>query len=124
MLATFSLTPVQFGVLAHLSVRPPTTQAELARSVLVRPQSMDPLLRALESRGLIQRSSLRASGRPNPVTITAAGKQLLQEVWEPIMATNDLAAFGLDQNEGRRLNEKLLKIVTTNSDAHYPEPPR
>ncbi|QIS43333.1 MarR family transcriptional regulator [Clavibacter capsici] len=111
VLAAWDLTPVQFGVLVHLAVRPSITQAALARDVHVRPQSMDPLLAGLEARGLVARSAERGRGRRNPVALTDAGLALLRETWGPVTATNDLSGFGLDADAGRELNRALLRVA-------------
>ncbi len=58
-LADHGLHPVHFGVLAHLVTAPEMTQADLARAVLQRPQSIAPLLDGLEGRGLIRRTGTR-----------------------------------------------------------------
>jgi DNA-binding MarR family transcriptional regulator len=117
VLAAFDLTPVQFGVLVHLAVRPSMTQAALAREVHVRPQSMDPLLAGLEARGLVARAGDRGRGRPTPVALSDAGLALLRAAWGPATATNDLAGFGVDAAEGEALNRALLRIATA-------DPPR
>jgi DNA-binding MarR family transcriptional regulator len=116
VLAVFDLTPVQFGVLIHLAVRPSITQAALAREILVRPQSMDPLLAALESRSLVERSELRGRGRRNPVTLTASGAALLRDVWGPVTATNNLSGFGVDAATGQAMNQALLRLATADPD--------
>ncbi|WP_440696864.1 MarR family winged helix-turn-helix transcriptional regulator [Clavibacter nebraskensis] len=117
VLAAWNLSPVQFGVLVHLAVRPSMTQAALAREVHVRPQSMDPLLAGLEARGLVARSADRGRGRRNPVTLADAGLALLREVWGPVTATNDLSGFGVDADAGRDLNRALLRVATANHAA-------
>jgi DNA-binding MarR family transcriptional regulator len=117
VLAAGDLTPVQFGVLVHLAVRPSMTQAAIAREVHVRPQSADPLLAGLEARGLVARSAERGRGRRNPVTLTDRGLALLREVWGPVTATNDLSGFGVDADAGRDLNRALLRIATADPTA-------
>src|SRR3712207_9145699 len=57
LLAEVGLTPMQFGVLVQLSLRPNLGSAELARAVLVTPQSMGELLQSLERK--IGRASCR-----------------------------------------------------------------
>ena len=110
-LAVYNLNPAQFGVLAYLTITSPMTQADLARAVLVRPQSIAALLDGLAERGLIHRSGSRARGRRNPVEITDRGRAALQEVWETALATNDMSDTSLTTQESRTLNLLLLKIV-------------
>jgi DNA-binding MarR family transcriptional regulator len=110
-LAGHGLHPVHFGVLAHLVLAPEMTQADIARAVLQRPQSIAPLLDGLEERGLIRRTGDRARGRRNPVQITDDGRRALDAVWDIALSTNDLSDAGLTAQESVELNRLLLKLV-------------
>jgi len=110
-LAARGLNPIQFGVLAHLAIEVEMTQADLARSVLVRPQSVAPLLDGLEERGLIARTGDRSRGRRNPVRLTEQGGRLLREVRGIAVGTNDLTDIGLEPGESAELNRLLLKVL-------------
>ncbi len=110
-LAGHGLHPVHFGVLAHLVLAPEMTQADIARAVLQRPQSIAPLLDGLEERGLIRRTGERARGRRNPVQITDEGRRALDAVWDIALSTNDLGDAGLTAQESVELNRLLLTIV-------------
>lgn len=112
-LAAHGLNPIHFGVLAYLAIAPEMTQADLARAVLVRPQSIAPLLDGLQDRGLIRRTGDRARGRRNPVQITDDGRQALDAVWDIALSTNDLSDAGLTNQESAELNRLLLKIIHT-----------
>ncbi len=119
-LAGHDLNPIQFGVLAHLAITEEMTQADLARSVLVRPQSIAPLLDGLQERGLIIRTGDRARGRRNPVRITADGRDALNEIRTIALSANDLTDAGLTLSESTELNRLLLKII----DATHGAKPR
>lgn len=119
-LAAHGLNPIQFGVLAHLAIDAELTQADLARSVLVRPQSVAPLLDGLEERGLIRRAGDRSRGRRNPVRITTEGLAALDAVRGIARGTNDLTDVGLDPAESEELNRLLQKVVRATGGA----PPR
>lgn len=116
-LAEHGLNPIQFGVLAHLAIASEMTQSDLARAVLVRPQSIAPLLDGLESRGLILRSGARSRGRRNPVRITAEGRGALEAVWGVVVSTNDLGDAGLTLAESTELNRLLLKVIRATDGA-------
>ncbi|WP_380163953.1 MarR family winged helix-turn-helix transcriptional regulator [Jannaschia sp. R86511] len=110
-LATQELHPVHFGVLAQLDITGPLSQADLARAVLLRPQSIAPVLDGLERRGLLERTGSRARGRRNPVQITDAGRGALKSAWDVAAASNDMRDAGLTAEEGAHLNRLLLKVV-------------
>lgn len=116
-LADHGVTPVHFGVLAHVAINAEMTQADLARAVLVRPQSIAPLLDGLEERGLIRRTGNRARGRRNPVQLTDDGRHALDSAWEVALGSNDLSDAGLTLDESEELNRLLLKIVHATSGA-------
>jgi DNA-binding MarR family transcriptional regulator len=114
-LVEFDLNPVTFGVLAQLSVASPMTQADLARAVLIRPQSIATLLEGLEQRDLIRREGDRTRGRRNPVVLTDAGHALLDRAWDTVIETNDLSGDGFDPEETIELNRLLRKLVRAGS---------
>nr|WP_269328233.1 MarR family winged helix-turn-helix transcriptional regulator [Kineosporia mesophila] len=119
LFAEHGLSPVQFGVLTHLSTGTPMTQAQLAREVLVRPQSISGVLDGLVHRGLISRSEGRSKGRRNPLTLTTAGHDLMSVVWPLVHAANQPDRLGLSATETATLNEILLRLA---SDQDRPQP--
>ena len=87
------------------------TQADLARSVLVRPQSIAPLLDGLRSAAYPPHRRPRPR-TPNPVRLTGPA-EALNAVWDVALSTNDLTDAGLTASESAELNRLLLKIVHT-----------
>jgi DNA-binding MarR family transcriptional regulator len=116
-LAPHGLNPIHFGVLAQLAIETEMTQADLARSVLVRPQSVAPLLDGLQDRGLIVRTGDRARGRRNPVRLTDAGRCALDAVRPVALSANDLSDVGLTPPESAELNRLLLKVIDSTNGA-------
>lgn len=84
---------MQFGVLSHLATGAEPTQAQPAREVLVRPQSISGVLDGMVARGLVARGSERAEGRRNPLALTAEGRELLAVVWPEVQAANTRSAW-------------------------------
>lgn len=112
LFAEHGLSPVQFGVLSHLATGLPFTRAELARAVLVRPQSLSGVLDGMVERGLVARGSEdRTKGRRNPLTLTPAGRDLLALVWPAVQEANTPGRLGLDEAEVAALNGVLLRMV-------------
>jgi DNA-binding MarR family transcriptional regulator len=115
LFAGFDLSPVQFGVLSYLGANGPMTTSALARSVLVRPQSLTGVIASLEQRGVVERPGARGRGRASPVTLTAAGQHLLAAVW-PAFATADQAvAAALPQQQAAALTTALHRLLTAPS---------
>lgn len=113
LFAEHDLSPVQFGILAHLSTGHPLTSAQLAREVLTRPQSVAPVVDGLVERGLVDRAGVRAKGRPNPIVLTRAGQDLLTGVWPAVLAANRPEALDLPQQDAAALDRILHSIVRT-----------
>lgn len=87
-LAPLQLTPVEFGVLVQLAAEDGLSQADLARAVGVRPQSMTALVAALADRALIDRGADRGRGRHSRITLTDDGRELLAAAYPVVLASN------------------------------------
>ncbi|WP_432574309.1 MarR family winged helix-turn-helix transcriptional regulator [Kineococcus sp. SYSU DK005] len=111
LFAGHGLSPVQFGVLSHLATGTAFTQAELARRVLVRPQSISGVLDGLVERGLVSRGAERSKGRRNPLALTPAGRDLLALVWPAVRGANEPGRLGVSAAEAAELNRVLLRMV-------------
>jgi DNA-binding MarR family transcriptional regulator len=107
------LSPTQFGVLLELDLHPDSSNGELARAVLVTPQSMSDLLASLERLQLIERDDSAGQGFRIPARLTPAGQRVLRRCAEAI---DDVErSLGLTPAQARELNT-LLRIVTGQSD--------
>lgn len=115
LLAAHELTPVQFGVLSYLAATGPMTTAEIARSVLVRPQSIADVVNTMEQRGLVVRGSPRGRGRSNPVQLTSRGKKLLTQVWPRFEDANTAEALGLSDQDVARLPLLMRDLLAAES---------
>lgn len=111
LFAEHGLTPVQFGVLAHLATGRAVTSAELAREVLVRPQSIAAIVDGLVGRGLVVRVGERTRGRRNPIELSGAGHALLEQVWPVVRAANEPGALALDATTTTELNRTLHHLL-------------
>ena len=72
-----SLSVRQFSILAQLAHRPSIGSAELARAVLVTPQSMGSLIDTLEQRGLVVRRRQGGRGTRLALSLTESGEAAL-----------------------------------------------
>jgi DNA-binding MarR family transcriptional regulator len=97
------LTPGQFSVLAVLQARPGVTAADLARAVLMTPQSMGTLIEQLERAGLVHERPRLGRGVPTPTEISAAGQRVLAEA--------TVTVRDLDTQTRRALGEDVTPLL-------------
>ncbi|MGX6606460.1 MarR family winged helix-turn-helix transcriptional regulator [Micromonosporaceae bacterium Da 78-11] len=115
-LARVGLTPTQFGVLVQVMSDMGLSQAELARRVLVTPQSVGELLTSLERLGHITRRR-GPRGRASAVQVTDSGRAALDRATPLIQAMNSPQALGLTPQEDATLNALLHKVLTAMNDS-------
>ncbi len=113
LFAELGLTPTQFGVLGQLALEPGLIQSELARRVLVRPQSVGAVITYLADRDLVHREPGGGRGRARIVTITDAGQDLLAKAIPRLVRFNSPETLGLRPGEAETLNTLLHKVITT-----------
>ncbi|GAB3492078.1 MarR family winged helix-turn-helix transcriptional regulator [Nocardiopsis coralliicola] len=104
------LSPIQFGVLATLESGEDLSQAELARVLMVRPQSLADVAGGLVERGLVARDGPGGRGRRTALQLTGEGRRILADVWPAVAAFNAPAASGLTAAEAAEL-VRLLRAV-------------
>jgi DNA-binding MarR family transcriptional regulator len=75
---TNELTPSQASVLSRLDKAGDATASELAAAERVRPQSVAATLSVLEGRGLVRRRPDPADGRRQVISLSAAGRHLVE----------------------------------------------
>lgn len=114
--AEAGLSPSQFGTLAFLAEQGSLTQAELARRLMVRPQSVGELIGSLLNRGLISRDGPSGRGRRAGLTLTDLGRETLQQAWPGVHAFNAPDAIGLTVEETATLVRLLRAIRRTLSE--------
>jgi|ERR1700722_9156080 DNA-binding MarR family transcriptional regulator len=73
------LTPSQVSVLLRLEKDGPATASSLARAEGMRPQSIGPIIAALEAAGLVSGAPHPTDGRQTILSLTAACRKLVQE---------------------------------------------
>lgn len=108
--AEAELTPTQFGVLAALADDDDLSPADLARMVLVRPQSMRQLVTSLISRGLVHQPGAGGRGKRSRLHLTDAGRDALRRALPAVYAINAPAAIGLDAADAAALIRHLRAV--------------
>ncbi|GIE83156.1 putative transcriptional regulator, MarR family protein [Actinoplanes philippinensis] len=105
------LTPTQFGVLLELDLRPGLANGEVARAVLVTPQSMSDLLVSLQRLGYIERDASAGHGRRVPAQLTADGRAALRRCATAVELVE--TSLGLDREQAAQLNALLRLVLAT-----------
>lgn len=107
--AEVGLTPTQFGVLLELDLHPGMTNGQLARSVLVTPQSTSELMASLQKLGLVHRDTPVGRGHPVPAQLTPAGRAVLARCTTAVADVQ--ASLHLTGDQLSQLNELLRRVL-------------
>ncbi|TWD84654.1 DNA-binding MarR family transcriptional regulator [Kribbella amoyensis] len=110
------LTPAQFGVLSCLADGDDLSQAELARLIMVRPQSMGRLIQDMVSAGLVERTGPGGRGRRTGLRMTDAGSDAVTRARPAVVRASRPEALGLSTEAHRRLGELLAEVRTRLSE--------
>lgn len=100
-LRPLGLTVPQYSCLELVSQKPEQSNAQLARGMFVTPQSMNDVLRGLQSRELVERPDEPAVGRARPTKLTAAGQAQLARARDALAPIEQrmLAKLGVADQE-------------------------
>jgi DNA-binding MarR family transcriptional regulator len=109
-----AINPRQFSTLALLLREPTLSQAELARRVMVTPQSMSDSIAALIDAGLLRRRALEP-GRAAKLEVTAQGKTLLNRATPVVETTNQQSFAALTSKERDQLGMLLRKLLSSSA---------
>jgi DNA-binding MarR family transcriptional regulator len=111
VMRAFALTPAQFGVLATIAEDPGIGSGQLARKVLVTPQSVGELVASLEVSGHVVRDRAGGRGRRAGIELTPQGRTVLTEAFTAVAALNEPAVLGLEPHEAATLNALLHRVL-------------
>ncbi|GLY17184.1 hypothetical protein Kisp01_41990 [Kineosporia sp. NBRC 101677] len=109
------ISPVQFGVQCHPSTGAVFTQADLAREVLARPQSISGVLDGLVERGVSRCEGAGPKDAAIPA-LTDPGHALTQEVWPAVQTENQPDQLGLLREETDTLNAVLPRLAPSRTN--------
>jgi DNA-binding MarR family transcriptional regulator len=110
------LSAPAFGVLRTLAADPSLSNAELARRTAVSSATMISTVRGLERRGLVTRTHDPRLGRIVQLSITPAGRELLDQVEERVAAAEAALLAPLEPAERDALLRTLWRIAGTQGD--------
>ena len=115
------LTLAQFAVLVALKRTPGLSNAELARSSFIAPQSMAELLGGLEAAGLLTRRPSPTHGRVLEAVLTPGGLETLQAVRPVMDAVEARLLAGLAPHERRELRGLLERCTASLCSVRSPQ---
>lgn len=110
-LKDLDLTPSQYATLSMLALHPETSSSDLARRVLVTPQSMSEMIMALSRKGLIKRQESDGNRRVLDISLSAAGRALLEKAEARVDALEATLFSGLGADELEVLRSHLERVL-------------
>jgi DNA-binding MarR family transcriptional regulator len=111
LVAPHGLTVAKYTALSIMRDRPGLSNAQLARRSYVTPQSMNEVLAALETDGLIVRSPAAAHGRVVEVALSARAHAVLAACDRAITHMENAMLADLDEAGRVQLVEALVNCV-------------
>jgi DNA-binding MarR family transcriptional regulator len=100
----------QYICMRILSLHPGSSNAELARDVMVSPQAMNMVVRGLQDRGLVTRPATVPAGRSLPAELTQEGRAMLKRTEAGIRAAEDRVLAPLNERDQRDLRRILAAL--------------
>ena len=110
-LKPLAVTSIQFTVLSVVAHRDGLSSAELSRRFYVTPQSMGQLLTTLEERGLLERKEDSGNRRILRITLTPAGRDVVEQGARLIARLEEAAFSSLGPKEIKTLRALLRTVV-------------
>lgn len=110
-MASFDLTPGQFGVLMLIRENAGLSQSELGNAVGIDRSTMVAVIDRLEARGLVVRAPSPRDRRSYALRLSPAGDALIEEMIPKIQAHEEAIAKRLDEQERATLIDLLSRIA-------------
>jgi DNA-binding MarR family transcriptional regulator len=105
------LTTSQYTTLSILGVRGGLSNAQLARRAYITPQSMNEVIDALQTQGLIERRPHPTHGRVRPLALTRKGRKVLAACDAAVDRLEEEMLDGLSGEERKALTAHLTTAV-------------
>ncbi len=107
----FGLKIPEWRVMAVLGDTGPLTQRDLALATLMDKVAVNRACKALDERGLVQRSPNMTDGRSHHLELTAAGHALYAQIWPQAYAASEAIFAVLSREEAASLRQLLDKLL-------------
>jgi DNA-binding MarR family transcriptional regulator len=110
-LAGREIRPGEFSVLAAIHENPGVRQGAVADVLKIKWSNMAKMIKSLEDRGLVCRKASPDDRRAIELTLTAAGRRLVEELMPLVLANERRATSALSDTEYGTLHRLLLKLT-------------
>jgi DNA-binding MarR family transcriptional regulator len=107
----YSITIDQWLVLKTITDQPDISQNEIAEFIFKDKASVTRIIDLLVTKGYLERETSRVNRRRVNLTITKAGKALIQEILPTIKAYRKGALVGVSDTELAAVHKTLEKII-------------
>ncbi len=110
-LRAYELTAPQYAVLLTVDLEPGISNAALAKSAFITPQSMQGIIATLEKRELLERAPDPNHGRILMTHLTANGQETLSEANKAVMRVEKLMMGSVTKSDEKRVSKTLLTCI-------------
>jgi DNA-binding MarR family transcriptional regulator len=110
-LAPLGMTVPHYTALSVFRALGTLSNAQLAERTMVSPQSANEMVKAMETRGWIERRPDPSHGRIIQIGLTAAGLELLQHCDAVVQQVEELMFADVPEDERARLHAQLRNAV-------------
>jgi DNA-binding MarR family transcriptional regulator len=114
--AEFGITPVQYSALLAVRNHPGIDQTGLMKIVAFDRSTIGDVVKRLEHKRLVRRTSSDADGRTKILFITPSGQGLLSKVKKAVDAAQDKIVSPLSREEQREFMRMMRKLVQLNNN--------
>jgi DNA-binding MarR family transcriptional regulator len=109
-MASFGVTPGQFGVLQVVAANPGLSQSELAKAIGVDRSTVVAVIDRLEEQDLVVRAPSPTDRRSHALQLSETGRRLVEELVPRVRRHEERIAASLSPRERSRLIELLRRI--------------
>ncbi|MGV8894966.1 MAG: MarR family winged helix-turn-helix transcriptional regulator [Rhodoglobus sp.] len=113
VLEPLGLTHPQYLVMLSLWERSPRTVRDIGQALRLEPATLSPLLKRLESAGLLTRQRNREDERSLDVDLTAAGRSLRAKA--ELVPAQIVERLGMDVAELELIRDSLTRLLTASA---------
>jgi len=111
------VTPIQYAALQQVDRSPGTDQRTLAAMIGLDTSTVAGVVDRLEARGLLQRSASPADRRVRLLTLSEAGRALLEGIEPDMWRAQQRILAPLNEHEQQEFMRLLRVLVTANNEA-------